>query len=445
MMTGFFVPGKVGMERKYNFAAIHSQSNRPDSPLGIEGHPEEQAYESRAICLQSDVVGLSKPIEKEYLIYFKNILKQQIPEIIIPKRTDKSLSHSFIKDKEARNRLKNCFNKNGQRGILSVFDPTESEKEMLYGFRKDGIFVDPEVDYDLAFRLGNKAGFRDFCREYDLPQLRGGVFDDERKLKIFVDSMSAKGAKTVLKHPNGTAGEGLMITDYLDDGQSKSVSKWMSGAGCVVAEEFSQKGSEHSIHVYIDPLTKSPKLSGIYDQLVVETDNGFAHYGCSYPVQNKMLLKRLENLTNDKIMPALGDVNYTGPACFDVLADPDHFMELNTRAGANMYAHAMVKRAARSVYGMKEPGSAAFIFLAGLRHDKRSFEALVKHNEKLFEPKSDGMLIFSNPGRHEFGSFDVIAMSPVGLSTAEGVLYEGLASFWGKQDAQGFLDRVYRR
>lgn len=433
------------MERRYNLVAIHSQSNRPDSPLGIEGHPEEQAYESRALCLALDAVGLSKPIEREYLIYFKNKLKQKTPEFVIPKKTDGPLSHSFVKDGEARDRLKKYFGKSGQRGVLSVFDPTENEKKMLEKFGQDGIPVEAEVDFDLAFRLGNKAGFREFCSKYDLPQVRGDVFDDEKKLESFVDSMREKGKKAVLKHPNGTAGEGLMITDNLDEGHSKAVSKWMSGAGCIVAEEFSQKGSEHSIHVYVDPLIKLPALSGIYDQLVVETDNGFAHYGCSYPVQNKMLLKRLENLTADKIIPALRDVNYTGPACFDVLADPDHFMELNTRAGANMYAHSIAKRISRSVYGMTEPGKAAFVFLAGLSHDKLSFEALVKHNEKLLEPKSDGMLIFSNPGRHEFGSYDVIAMSPKGLSAAEGILYDGLVGFWGKHEAQGFLDRIYRR
>lgn len=444
MKTGFFCGINI-MERKYKLAAIHSQSNRPDSPLSIEGHPDEQAYESRAMSLPADVIGLSKPIESEYLIYYKNRLRQTVPEIIIPKRTDSSLSHSFIKDKEARSRLKNYFDITEKRGVLSVFDPTENERQMLQEFRNDGIPFMSEVDYELAYQLGNKAGFRSFCKKYDLPQMPGGVFSEICEVRKFVDFTRIRGFKSVLKHPNGTAGEGLIVTDTLNSSQIREVSNWMDGAGQMVAEQFSPGGTEHSIHIYVDPISKKPEMIGIYEQLVAKTDNGFAHYGCRYPVEDHVVLDRLSNIAENKIVPALSDVNYTGPACLDVLADPDHFMELNTRAGANMYAHQMVKRVARSVYGLKNPDRAAFVFLAGLNHDRRSFEYFAKHKDDLLAPKSNGMLIFSNPGRHEFGSFDVIAMSPQGLSTAEGILYEGLIGFWGKQEAQGFLDRIYRR
>ncbi len=434
------------MERKYRLLAIHSQSDRPDAPLHFEGEPSEQAYESRALALPGDAVGLSRPIEVAYAFYYQGVLGQRMPEIIIPKSNGGSLSDAIRHDTAAREQIRAFDNRSEKRTVLSVFDPTAKEIDLAKQLQEEGIPIVPEVNYRVATELGNKAGFRKFCAENGLPQLAGGVFTGVKDIQAFVQTMQAEGKKVIVKHPFGTAGEGLLVVESIDQLPHDTFDHWIQGAGSVVAEEFSTRGTEHAVHVYVDPLQKDAKIVGLYEQLVAKKDDGgFAHYGCRYPIPDSDTRQRLSDIAHDTVIPALAKVNYTGPACFDVLANPDHFMELNARTGANMYAHRMVERVAREVYGIENTQDVAFMFLAGLPHDARSFAEFISRNEAALAPHDEGMLLLTNPGRHAFGSYDVIALSPYGLPNAEGVLEKGLGKMWGKEAAQRFFDRIYTR
>lgn len=434
------------MERNYRLLAIHSQSDRPDAPLTFEGHPEEQAYETRAFALPVDAVGLSRPIEVAYARYYQERLGQRMPEIIIPRSNGGSLSDAFMHDPESRRAIERFDSASEAKTVVSVFDPTAKEIALVHQLQAEGIPLVPEVNYRVATELGNKAGFRKFCAENGLPQLPGGAFDSIEAVRGFVQKMQTEGKKVIVKHPFGTAGEGLVVVSSPDELSDTTLDHWIHGAGSVVAEQFSTGGTEHAVHVYVDPLNKQAQIVGLYEQLVSEKpDGGFAHYGCRYPIPDSGTRTRLATIAKETVMPALANVHYTGPACFDVLANPDHFMELNARTGANMYAHRMVERVAKAVYGVEDTQNVAFMFLAGLPHDARSFAEFAQRNEAALAPRDEGMILLTNPGRHAFGSYDVIALSPHGLAQAEGVLEKGLETMWGKEAAQQFFGKIYSR
>lgn len=438
------------MKESYKILGIHSQSNRPDAPLDFEGDPAEQAFDSRVLCLPDlEATVLSRPVEYAYANYNHRILRQKLPRVIVPQDSGKSLSKSLLGDPAAIAEIAALQKLSGSPYILSVFDPTKSEEELFGHLKKNQLDVLPEVDFALAETLGNKACFREFCQTHGIPQLPGGVFTRESDLKEFLDKSRKEKLGVIIKHPYGTAGEGSAVIDPSvepSNGQLTQWSRWMQKSGCVVAEIFSPSGGEHALHIYISPVNYQAKITGIYDQLVYEMEDGaLAHYGCKYPSQTPGLEKCLSRLAVESIIPALSEAGYTGPACFDLLSSPLHFMELNARAGANMYAHRMVEKVSREVYGITDFKSVAFMFLASLKHEAPNFSVFLERNLDALKPQETGMVILTNPGRHAFGSYDIIGMSPFGLNQAEGVLFKSLEKIWGAQAARNFFDNIHQR
>jgi hypothetical protein len=260
--------------------------------------------------------------------------------------------------------------------------------------------------------------------------------------------MSAKMAnlQVIIKHPYGTAGEGISIVGQ--DGASSLNDyslwdSWIKNNGEVVAEVFNPGGGEHALHIYIDPVAKTPKIVGLYDQLVSKKPDGtLAHYGCRYPMQNEGINRSLTNIATERIIPALLDIGYTGPACFDVLSDPMHFMELNARSGANMYAHRIVERVAEELYGTSD---VSFMFLTGLKHEITSFDEFSHKFQAVLSPQDQGTIIFTNPSRHAFGSYDIIGVSTKGVDYAEAILFNALVKIWGSNAAKLLFDKIYTR
>lgn len=429
--------------------AIHSQSNRPDAPLDFTD-PAEQAFDSRALTLPHvDILATSSPIEQAYLDYLHYFFKISIPEIITPPQLAPSLSESIVRNQSAIEEIRRKQQESGRPFILSVFDPTSNERELLTTLKRAGVDVIPEVNFDVAQRLGNKSGFREFCDKYGIPQVSGGVFKDTENLRAFIARSQRRHQGIIIKHPFGTAGEGIEILRAGDIPSQEQLDKWkgwMEGAGSVVAEEFHPKGGEHALHIYIDPVTKKTKITGVYDQLTSTTSEGTqAHYGASSPIKDKGVKRQLIHLANRTIIPALLKEGYTGPACFDILSHPLHFMELNTRAGANYYAHREVEQVAQNLYGKKPGEETPFVFLAGIPTEETSFLDFFRNHQEALTPRANGTLIFTNPSRHKFGKFDIIAYSPYGADEAERILHEGITQIWGHQKAEEIFGKIYKR
>lgn len=442
--------------------AIHSQSNRPDAPLNFN-NPEEQAFDSRALTLPNvDVLAISAPLEDAYINYYKNVLGLQLPKLIAPRKIDPtdSLSDTLNAQPETIEEIKRAQERSGKRFILSVFDPTDSEKQLLHNLQQAGIDVIPEVNYDVASRLGNKAGFREFCQKFGLPQVSGGVFKTMEDLKAYINRAKTRRTGLIIKHttpvgllvkhPNGTAGEGITRVQAGTDPSPEDLimwKEWMDGAGSVVAEEFHPKVEdgkhEHALHIYIDPVTKKAKVVGIYDQLTEKNDKGTrSHKGAITPMANKETRRELLRLAKKKIIPALKKLKYTGPACFDVLSEPLHFMELNTRAGANYYAQREAEQVAQYY---PETHTDAFHFIASIEapHDEANFSEFYAKYQDVLQPQENGTLIFTNPSRHKFKKYDIVAYSPYGLAEAQKILRNGVVKIWGEEKAAEILGDVY--
>lgn len=435
------------MKEGYKLLGIHSQSNRYDAPLKFEGDASEQAYDSRVLCLPGlEFAVLSSPIEIAYANYFHHILKLDVPNIVVPRNTGESLSKSFMQDADVINVIKSKQEKSGNHYVVSVFDATDTENELLQHLKRVKLDVLPEVNFPVASRLGNKAEFRKFCKANAVPQLPGGVFSSISELESFLMSAKMANLQVIIKHPYGTAGEGISIVGQ--DGASSLNDyslwdSWIKNNGEVVAEVFNPGGGEHALHIYIDPVAKTPKIVGLYDQLVSKKPDGtLAHYGCRYPMQNEGINRSLTNIATERIIPALLDIGYTGPACFDVLSDPMHFMELNARSGANMYAHRIVERVAEELYGTSD---VSFMFLTGLKHEITSFDEFSHKFQAVLSPQDQGTIIFTNPSRHAFGSYDIIGVSTKGVDYAEAILFNALVKIWGSNAAKLLFDKIYTR
>lgn len=427
----------------YKLLGIHSQSNRPDAPLQFEHDPAEQAYDSRVLCLPNlGVVAMSAGIEVAYANYFFNTLQQDTFDMVVPKGNG-SLSKALIKDDTAIAQIKASQKKNGEPYVYSVFDPTQAEEDLLLKLIGNEVDLVPEINFALAEKIGSKVGFREFCQRTGIPQIEGGTFSEFFSLHQFVHKYNETGV--VVKHPYGTAGEGLHVIPphSLASDKWDTWKEWIQHAGTVTAEVFHPGKQEHSLHIYIDPLTKKAKITGMYDQLVTRTESGFAHYGCRYPMTDQVTAQTLEQLAKDTVIPALKAQGYTGPGCFDLKSNPFHFMEVNTRTGANMYAHRMVEKVAKALYGIDDPKQVGFMLLAGLKHDAKSFAEFAHKFKDALTPTEEGMVIFTNPGRHSFQSYDIIGMSPKGAQVAEKVLWNALVKMWGEQQAKAHFDKIY--
>lgn len=440
----------MNIEEELKILAIHSQSNRQGSPLDFEGDPGEQAYDSRALCLPNlGVLITSSAFEPAYLEYYTSLLMQPLPKLVVPEQTGKGLSYSVIADQIALEAIRDSQNRSNVPYILSVFDPTEKEEQLSACLKGKGLNLIDEVNYPVAIDLGNKSGFRRFCQKYQIPQLPGGVFENTTDLLNFMRILKDQFEHVIVKHPNGTAGEGMMVVSNgrsNDPGVAVELGRWIGNAGSVVAEAFHLNGGEHALHIYIDPVTKQARVVGLYDQLVSKKEDGsFAHYGCKYPMEQKDIEQALVSIASGSIIPALNEVGYTGPACFDVLSTPFHFMELNARAGANMYVHRMVEKVAKVVYQAEDPASYSFMFLAGIKTQFTSFQDLQSHLPALTEPNEKGVVLFTNPARHKFGSFDITAMSRGSSEQASDLLYEGLARIIGLEETKNAFDKIYQR
>src|SRR5690606_9904563 len=117
--------------KKEDYIAVHSQSDRnKNQPLQFEGNSAEQAFDSRALCLPNlGQLCVSTPIDIAYLNYFVEILKLNIPQIVIPNQGN-SLSRALLDDHDALQSIIG-FAKSGKKKILSFFDPTETELELF--------------------------------------------------------------------------------------------------------------------------------------------------------------------------------------------------------------------------------------------------------------------------------------------------------------------------
>lgn len=431
--------------KEYKTLAIHSQSDRPGTPVHFEGDPAEKAYESRALTLPNlAVVGLSQALEPSYVHYLSQTLKLQVPTILVPETTANSLSLAFMQDKTATDRLKDKQKNFGLPFALSVFDVTDTERELLEHLQQKEIQIFPEVNLDQAVLLGDKAAFREFCEEYDIPQLPGGVFRTVQELEAFLGTHP----DAAVKHPVGTAGQGIIIVtkDKTPTGKNYLTwKKWIDsrqGKG-IIAEVFNAKGDEHSLHIYRDPLTKEARVTGMYDQLVTKNEKGvLSHYGCIYPIANATTQQTLQQIAQNQLIPALEAVDYTGPACFDVLSNPTHFMELNARTGANMYLHRMAEQVGKALY---QTTDIAFMALVSLPHELTSFADFYEQFADVLQPAAKGTLVLTNPNRHAFGRYDVMAVSPYGREVAQELLFDGLSKIWGRNQAQEFFDNIHKR
>lgn len=428
----------------YKLLAVHSQSTRPDSPYNF-GIPEEQAYDSRALTLpNTGGVLLSTSVESAYNDYLINVLHVGVSHTIVPTVKETSLTKRLLKDTNTRRKIKDRQEEIGLPFSLSVFDVTDDEKRLLEQLDKE-LAIFPEVNFDQAVILGNKSGFRKFCAENAIPQFEGGVFQTVDALKAFIDQHPL----SVVKHPVGTAGDGLkFITPHhpATEADFDTWKLWMEH-GEIVAEVFNPGGDEYALHVYIDPVTKKGKISGIYQQLVKKTDDdSLAHYGVIYPPQDSTAVQALKILGEQQIIPALKTAGYTGPAAIDMIMDdtlpqPLHTMELNARAGANMYLHRMVEQVGESLYAGSD---IPFMSLVSLPLPMNFAELSTRFAEVL-KPKENGTLIFTNPGRHEFGFYDITAISPYGIEEAQKILFEGISEIWGYEKAQEFFTKIHKR
>ncbi|HZE86907.1 MAG TPA: hypothetical protein VE090_01745 [Methylomirabilota bacterium] len=427
----------------YKTLAIHSQSTRDGSPYGFNT-PEEQAFDSRALALPNvGIIGLTTPLEPAYAKYRKDVLKIDTPHVVVPKGNGSSLSEKLLTDPQAIQRIKKSQEELDAQFTLSVFDPTNTERQLLDRFVTEGIQVFPEANFDISDELGNKTGFRRFCDRNGIPQLPGGVFTTEEDLKKFLREHSS----VIVKHSISTAGEGQSIitkNNPVTMEHFRIFRNWMEQDG-VVAELFMPSASEYSLHIYIDPVTHKGKVSGIYKQLVKKTETDtLTHYGVIYPLEDLTTEKELSRLGEETLIPALQKENYTGPACLDVLAGPDfvHFMDFNARTGANMYLHRQAEQVGLVQYGTD---AVALSSLVGLPHEITSFEKFSKRFGHILAPTENGMLVLTNPGRHAFGKYDVSAISPHGLAVAQNILATGISEIWGAQKAKAFFARIYQR
>lgn len=428
----------------YKTFAVHSQSTRPGSPYDF-GMPEEQAYDSRALVLPNLAgVSLSRPLEPAYTNYLTNVLGVNIPSVFVPETSGNFLSRRLMADAKTIGKIKDRQQDLGLPFALSVFDVTNDERKLLDHLERE-IQVFPEVNFDQAVLLGNKSGFRKFCAETGIPQFIGGTFSSLDDLKTFL----ADHPLTVVKHPVGTGGDGLSFITPATPATDEDFSTWQQWMeeGEIVAEVFNPGGNEYALHVYIDPVTKKGGISGIYNQLAKKEGGTMSHYGVIYPIVDSSTKKMLQTVCEKQIIPALVAAGYTGPAAIDVIKDdtlsqPLHIMELNARAGANMYLHRMAEQVGESIYANPD---VAFMSLVSLPHEITSFAEFSEKFAEVLKPKDNGTLIFTNPGRHEFGYYDITAISPYGAEEAQKVLFNGISQIWGPDKAQKFFAKIYKR
>jgi len=116
-------------------------------------------------------------------------------------------------------------------------------------------------------------------------------------------------------------------------------------------------------------------------------------------------------------------------------------MELNMRTDAITYVKHLTDRIGQKLYH-SEPGTTAFMSLVNLPLKMSLSELLEKHGDALAK-KEDGIFALSNPNRQRWGYFDVVAVSPHDVKTAEAVMTRSLTAIWGEEQANDFIMSIY--
>jgi biotin carboxylase len=148
-----------------------------------------------------------------------------------------------------------------------------------------------ECNYD-RLKLGNKDGFREFCKDHGVIQLPGGTFKALEEVEKFVNEMHKQGNTVVIKSPHGIGGGGQIRLrakhpeDVAENHEWKeTVKEWQQKEDAVEVEQFADNAeSEHVVDIYIDP-TDRHHTAVMFDQLV-RNDNesaGMAYFGAKYP------------------------------------------------------------------------------------------------------------------------------------------------------------------
>lgn len=461
---------------------VFKTSKKPYSTIFVHSHshtgglldpqhnaiPADQAHDANAILLggQRDILITSLPVESSYLSYWTDVLKLSRPLIynLPPARFKGTLLDSlleslddfvdFVKEKKAKGVLKDTL-------VLSVFEAEEKDKELLTRLQNAGVGkVISECNYD-QLGLGTKTTWRTFCASNGIPQLPGGIFRTAKEALDFTRHELARRHAVVLKSPHGIGGLGQLRiaadpervasaeTFQFDDEQRSFVDLILANEKEILAERFANRVEcELVVDVYIDPILASHNSSVVFDQLTHQPgggNGGIAYYGAKYPSVHFEAKAAACGVIKEALLPALIKAGYTGPAGIDVMYRPPHplhFVELNMRTDAITYIKHLSDRIGKALYE-KEAGQMAFMTLVNLPHSL-SFDQIWNQFSAALQPSDQGVFVFTNPNRHRWGSYDVAAISPLGLHVAEVLMKKSLKTIWGDETARTVLTNIQR-
>jgi len=445
-------------ERPISHIFIHNQSSEEgDKDPDTHTVPLGQAADANAICLATkhDILVTSLAIDQNYLDYFTKILRISVPNIFVAKKFNTNLLQSVI---DSKDELVAFIKEKQEQGIvkkklqMSVFEADERDIELLAALQNAGLgdSLTSECNYDLL-ELGSKDGFRSFCSKHEITQLPGGTFKSVEELEQFILKQHEEGHTVVVKSIHGIGGGGQMRLrpSSTDEGEKlkkeekETIEKWIRTNKAVEAEQFAESPeSEHVVDIFIDP-SENHHNAVLFDQIVKSNDDsaGMAYYGAKYPSKNEEAKNTIMQQVDSVIAPRLHEAGYRGPAGIDVLWKPLHFMELNMRTDAITYIKHLTDRVGYHLYN-SEPGTTAFMTLVNLELPLSLSELLSKHRD-VFEKKEDGIFALTNPNKQRWNFFDVVAISPHDLATAEKIMNRSLVAIWGEQKGNEILNKIY--
>lgn len=428
--------------------------------------PSDQGHDANALLLgeSGDVLVTSLPLDSAYLEYWTGQLQLSCPLLYsLPAQHFRGTLHQsllahvddfidFLKHHKAKGRFKDTI-------VLSVFEADEKDRELLRHLQAAGIGkVISECNYDLL-DLGTKTAWRSFCKSNGIPQLPGGVFSSAEEVLKFVRGELERGHSILLKSPHGIGGLGQLRiaatqvrvaqfdTFEFDDTQLSFINTTLSTERNILVERFAESFEcEQVVDIYIDPILRTQHSSVIFDQLTMqppEETGGVAYYGAKYPSVHFEAKEKCSKVVKEALLPALIKVGYTGPAGIDVMYRPPHplhFVEVNMRTDAITYIKHLTDRVGKSIFN-KEAGQTAFMTLVNLPHTLSFAEILARFGEVL-QPSGEGVFVFTNPNRHRWHFYDVAAISPQGLRSAQRLMRTSLQKIWGEEQAKLFLKSI---
>lgn len=484
-------------EQQSNIAYIHSQSANgkngegsvnPYYPVDF-AEPEEGYFAARALSLAlHDVNALNRPatfycdgtIPADYLSHLAG-LGLKIPEIIevADIKGNDNLSQN-IQSAIASENPPNIDNlRNGSQTVISTFTPTSHESALVEILQAAGHHVTPEFSGS-TLALANKAlqhvllnthiviGNEESIplrHESELLNIYDLVDSFEREMKLditennfpilheeFKNHIRSKECKLLIKHVNGTAGEGIWPYDpedtenaviyeqHLDEifdlltARHETISDGPIFTGenqFVIEKFFNGDATEHSLHLYVDPITGKTEFIGTYDQLLKPTEQGgTAHAGCQHPMADTDKANFIK-IVAGPLGELLAGYGVTGQLNFDILVktNPDsplgfdiHVMEVNTRAGANLYARRLAEAVMETKF--KSDKEAVFEFHTGMKFKCHTINELFKMYPVIQEYAETGQILFSNAQRFQLDSWDVILLEdPTGTGASLDALF----------------------